>query len=141
MEAAIVREFRAPLGIEDVPQPKLAENGVFCWALLDLAAAISTSISACPNLIREPSEHPSDGPSYSPLAKALRFRLDVSLYYVIRTIIILNGKRGMGSSNSWAFNKSLAHWLHEQEQSWNKLESGRHSRRLTVGAGRNGPIQ
>ncbi len=36
---------------------------------------------------------------YPDLVRLLLFRLDVSQYYVIRTIIIFNAGRGMGSQN------------------------------------------
>jgi hypothetical protein len=51
-----------------------------------------------PYILRTPSQSPAKGPACPPLTGNLWFRLDVSQYYVIRTIIILDASvGGMGS--------------------------------------------
>jgi hypothetical protein len=56
-------------------------------------------------------------PSSTALAARLRFQLDVSQYYVIRTIIILNSTSGHGVFEFPGLSKSLSWWLHEHRQS------------------------
>jgi len=78
-----------------------------------------------PSGLATSSESPAQGPAGAPWTGPLRFRLDVSQYYVIRTIIILDASvGGMGSLSSQRMTGNLLQYLHANCQAWLKPATG-----------------